>query len=515
MRNIDIRKFISPVLIIFFTLFTVIAVLAYKGFPKNIYYNPYNIGFPFTFDPKLLSYRFLPSIKASVWGGDCSINSHGLRGDDFEFKKKENEIRIIALGDSCVFGSTVGDKDTYCYKLERILNEMRIDKAFTFRVINAGVPGYSSFRGMQYFKYYISRYSPDVLLIQFGWNDHWEECLTDRMDYYRTLTVNLLPKFLADFLSESEKNKADKKISINPVKLFFKVPPLEYIYNIKKTISLAKTAGAKNVVLITAPSEIRLYNAGFGYPFYLVAAAHERYVNLLKRFDMPKGTFLLDLHGIALSRFAPDPQYYFSDVAHFNEHGHTMEAIELYNFLNKNSILPDVFKKKELAMPDVLSDNREYLGDFSCETKGAVVKNKNNLLKIAYDPRIDTEKTGLRVQKYFPDPRDWSKNNYIDFGLKINSPSIKISFRITDENGTAVESVRVNQSVEIKSYGGWNHIEMPLKYFSKPKHSADKNAIDYEKIKSFSIIVKDNGCKPGSNFISFKDLCLKEDSFIY
>jgi len=42
-----------------------------------------------------------------------------------------------------------------------------------FRVGNFGVPGYSSFQGLQLLTHEVLEAKPDAVVVLFGWNDHW------------------------------------------------------------------------------------------------------------------------------------------------------------------------------------------------------------------------------------------------------------------------------------------------------------------------------------------------------
>lgn len=41
-------------------------------------------------------------------------------------------------------------------------------------VFNGGVPGYTSFQGLKYFTQELLAYKPDLVVLCFGWNDHWQ-----------------------------------------------------------------------------------------------------------------------------------------------------------------------------------------------------------------------------------------------------------------------------------------------------------------------------------------------------
>jgi lysophospholipase L1-like esterase len=94
-------------------------------------------------------------------------NSLGLRGPEVG-KKPEDEFRILSLGESSTFGWRLQEHQTYSFVLERRLG--RTDGR-RVRVVNAGVPAYTSFQGLIYLRYRGMDLAPDAVLVYFGAND--------------------------------------------------------------------------------------------------------------------------------------------------------------------------------------------------------------------------------------------------------------------------------------------------------------------------------------------------------
>jgi hypothetical protein len=76
--------------------------------------------------------------------------------------------KIICLSDSVSI--MYGGNKEYPYMLENKLKQSFPQE--TFKVFNAGVPGYSSHQGYIYLKKELIRYNPDFVTINFGPNDH-------------------------------------------------------------------------------------------------------------------------------------------------------------------------------------------------------------------------------------------------------------------------------------------------------------------------------------------------------
>lgn len=133
------------------------------SFPSYIPYNGRSTG--------LFSYFF--------------TNSRGLRDDEIVIPKPPKASLVLCLGDSCTFGVKIPYEESYPKSLERLLNLP--GSTHEWLVVNAGVPGYSSFQGLHYFRRSIGDYQPDVVLVGFGLNDrsYWDNRSDE--EHYRLL----------------------------------------------------------------------------------------------------------------------------------------------------------------------------------------------------------------------------------------------------------------------------------------------------------------------------------------
>lgn len=90
------------------------------------------------------------------------FNKFHTRGNPPEKEKKR--IRILCLGDSVTYGYKLKTRQSYPYKLGRILG----DKA---EVLNSGVCGYTIVQGARFFNRDLATLKPDIVLAAFGHND--------------------------------------------------------------------------------------------------------------------------------------------------------------------------------------------------------------------------------------------------------------------------------------------------------------------------------------------------------
>jgi len=121
-----------------------------------------------------LFWRLAPNttLPATAWPFFGIIaNGQSLREDhEIAQEKPDGELRILFLGDSCTFGYGVAADEAFPAVVESLLREQEI--ADTVECINAGVPGYSLFQGYRYLVTEGLRYKPDLVVLNFGWNDY-------------------------------------------------------------------------------------------------------------------------------------------------------------------------------------------------------------------------------------------------------------------------------------------------------------------------------------------------------
>jgi hypothetical protein len=96
------------------------------------------------------------------------LNSEGFRGGEFPEIKRAGTYRVVTLGDSWTFGSSVGQYQTYPMLLEAGLH--KLDRNQTYEVIDLSVLGYSSYHGTLLMKRALEL-SPDLIVIGYAMNE--------------------------------------------------------------------------------------------------------------------------------------------------------------------------------------------------------------------------------------------------------------------------------------------------------------------------------------------------------
>jgi len=189
------------------------------------------------------------------------INSMGFRDNEFEKEKGANELRVITLGDSCTFGDGVANWDTYAKNLEKSLRKVLPDKKVT--VINAGVPGYTSYQARTYLELELLALKPDLVTLYVGFNDNVPASnsipdanrvtkntgLYTTYSFLRTLKV---VQFLDALVTKYIRPINQPVISTEEGHNTFRVPLEDYRNNLCAIKNLGDTHGFK-VILMTLP----------------------------------------------------------------------------------------------------------------------------------------------------------------------------------------------------------------------------------------------------------------------
>lgn len=96
-------------------------------------------------------------------------NAHGCRGPDFAVPKPAGTFRIVCLGGSTTYETGVrADLDAYPARLEALLRSRGHGNV---EVVNAGVPGYSSFESSLLLQLRVFEWQPDLVLYYDNTND--------------------------------------------------------------------------------------------------------------------------------------------------------------------------------------------------------------------------------------------------------------------------------------------------------------------------------------------------------
>lgn len=122
------------------------------------YPNPREIVSVFRPDAELF-WRMRPG---SIFDAEAPvpINALGYRGPVPDAVRSAGRIRVAVLGDSVAFGASTAWPELLAARLDA-------------EVLNFGVPGYTVVQGERQYGIDVAALRPDVVVLAYGWNDHW------------------------------------------------------------------------------------------------------------------------------------------------------------------------------------------------------------------------------------------------------------------------------------------------------------------------------------------------------
>lgn len=118
------------------------------------------------------------------------INRYGLRGPEVSIERHPGTIRIACLGDSFTFGEGVTEDAVYPRRLESLLNAVNGEATTRsagstparYEVLNCGVQGHGTIDEFLYYRMYIAKFRPDVVVLGFFLNDAMDGAETIRQN---------------------------------------------------------------------------------------------------------------------------------------------------------------------------------------------------------------------------------------------------------------------------------------------------------------------------------------------
>jgi lysophospholipase L1-like esterase len=191
-----------------------------------------------------------------------STDANGLRAPLHAEEKPDGVWRVMTLGCSTTFGWGVDDAESYPARLEAILEEA----GHPVEVINGGQPGHSSFQGLWLWDKTLARYKPDVVIFGYivqdarkvAYSDRSQALLQQNGDFlkenvlYRSRVYTSLLDLWSGWRMRAKETPAEGGV--------YRVPPAEYVENIRAFQARAAAVGAK-FVLFGFPLEREGYTA--------------------------------------------------------------------------------------------------------------------------------------------------------------------------------------------------------------------------------------------------------------
>jgi lysophospholipase L1-like esterase len=281
--------------------------------------------------------------------GPLKTNELGLRDTSYN---PHADIKILLLGDSISWGDGITDlRKCYPYILQKKLGDSHRNKSF--EVINASVPGYSTFQHLKYLELYGLQLKPDLILLQFCLNDVFSRYLNlaeyggDNIVlgvdtrkavsgiYGWLLRHSRTFETLTRFLKRRFRNYEEYNVAKLTSDQLSDELEAAWQQNLNEIGQIHQTSNAENtpLMLILAPYYFQLSNPeGVRQPQDRIIA-----------YAQSKGLTYIDL-------LVPFAQYHrqhshslFNDENHFSEYGHQIAAEVIFgyvlDYLEKSNLL--------------------------------------------------------------------------------------------------------------------------------------------------------------------------------
>lgn len=203
-------------------------------------------------DPELV-WKLRPGADVEFMGVRVVTDKNGFKSAP----PAEGARIVLCLGDSTTFGWAVSEGESFPAQLEARL-AANPDGGAQWSVVNAGVPGYSSFQVRLAAERLIPALHPAVVVVCVGNNEAWPVARSDRDVFEsrgfgaRVRAVLTKSRFL---LWLGERLRPDVPRAFKTMSLAGTVPRVsreEYVDSHRRIVQLAREAGAR-VVLVAPP----------------------------------------------------------------------------------------------------------------------------------------------------------------------------------------------------------------------------------------------------------------------
>ncbi|MDH3973244.1 MAG: SGNH/GDSL hydrolase family protein [Deltaproteobacteria bacterium] len=308
-----------------------------------------------------LNYYPTPNFKKGL----TYHNALGYRDKEFTVKKPPGEYRIVTLGGSTTYTTSVADNEkTYPSQLEKTLK-----KTYGYdnvRVINAGVGGYNSWESLINLQFRVLDLDPDLVIVYHGGNDitqrmvlpeayrgdnsgsrrQWSLPPVSFLDYscflriirrkmglsYQT-DLNLVTRansnfiYRTYFISPQIESSLAGLLKINP--------PIYFKRNLQNMVVIAKEHGAK--IMLATFAHTHAYTT---YTKHYFSSGTYRQIGYAESNKVVKDIAIN--YSIPLFDFANAmPKYvrYWSDAVHLNESGALLKAELFAQFINEQGLI--------------------------------------------------------------------------------------------------------------------------------------------------------------------------------
>jgi lysophospholipase L1-like esterase len=299
------------------------------------YPDPREIVDLFQPDPRLF-WTFRPGTVFDA-ESPVPINAGGFRGRMPADPRPAGLLRVAVMGDSVAFGAVASWPELLEEDLATALAERPAE------VLNFGVPGYTVVQGLRQYEDRVGGLAPDVVIIAYGWNDHWlaHGDLPDAERRFPSRRMATLASHLTRLrvvqalhaLLPSPAESAAPRVNERAVR---RVSPEVFRRSLDTFVEQVRAAGARPVV-VTLPSALTLdafppylLDMGFTSSPEAAMADHRLYAGLAAQAAGVAGVAFVDLQPVlSFPEGAPNTDLFSPDRIHPTPEGQRLIAAAL------------------------------------------------------------------------------------------------------------------------------------------------------------------------------------------
>jgi lysophospholipase L1-like esterase len=187
-----------------------------------------------------------------------TTNPDGFRGPAIPIARGPDALRVVAVGNSSTFGWGVNDDETYPQHLARRLAQLYLGRAVD--VMNAGVPGFTTFQGGRILAAEVLPRRPDFIVLSFGFNDSRPAASSDSaFAVQRRARVARMARAMGRFAIYRSlerllrRGETGDRLSPGPAeRVTVRVPAPEFAMRLRAMVRAARAADAQPILLAMA-----------------------------------------------------------------------------------------------------------------------------------------------------------------------------------------------------------------------------------------------------------------------
>jgi len=258
---------------------------------------------------------------------------------------RKARVDLLFVGDSVVFASDY----------PRLLAEELSANENTRRVTTGklGVGGWSSYQGLEALRRDLAQVRPAVLVLSFGWNDHWFGWGVADSELH-ALRDSWLSRLGAERLAQLLLKARLGLRELRGLRVETRVPLDNFRHNLSEMARIARGVGATPVFLTAAT----LVERG-AEPAYLgerwlhdveqLVPLHEAYVEAVKEVGASEGAIVCDLYSEfrELHATSEDADWFMDDAIHFLPDGSRVAADLLLACFERNGVIEQLERSAE------------------------------------------------------------------------------------------------------------------------------------------------------------------------